>query len=120
MNPTIPQGTYQFDAEDSYTHFTFQKSYSNINQTDDQGYPIGYGLYITGGSLTVKTNEDGYSVVGYLTDEEKAAFPESYLTEGDFDDSGTIKIFPVAIPVCCCHATTAIWITPIRATITSQ
>lgn len=33
---------------------------------------------------------------GYLTDEEKAAFPESYLTEGDFDDSGTIKIFPVA------------------------
>lgn len=33
---------------------------------------------------------------GYLTDEEKAAFPESYLTEGDFDDGGTIKIFPVA------------------------
>ena len=33
---------------------------------------------------------------GYLTDEEKAAFPESYLTEGDFDDNGTIKIFPVA------------------------
>ncbi len=33
---------------------------------------------------------------GYLTDEGKAAFPESYLTEGDFDDSGTIKIFPVA------------------------
>mgnify|MGYP002230489496 CR=1 FL=1 len=33
---------------------------------------------------------------GYLTDEEKAAFPESYLTEGDFDDNGTVKIFPVA------------------------
>ena len=32
----------------------------------------------------------------YFTDEEKAAFPESYLTEGDFDDDGTIKIFPVA------------------------
>lgn len=32
----------------------------------------------------------------YLTDEEKAAFPESYITEGDFDDNGTIKIFPVA------------------------
>lgn len=78
MNPTIPQGTYQFDAEDSYTHFTFQKSYSNINQTDDQGYPIGYGLYITGGSLTVKTNEDGYSVVGYLTDEEGHTYKVSY------------------------------------------
>lgn len=78
MNPTIPQGTYQFDAEDSYTHFTFQKSYSNIYQTDDQGYPIGYGLYITGGSLTVKTNEDGYSVVGYLTDEEGHTYKVSY------------------------------------------
>ena len=33
---------------------------------------------------------------GYLTDEEKAAFPESYLTEGDFDDNGSVKIFPVA------------------------
>ena len=28
---------------------------------------------------------------GYLTDEEKAAFPESYLTEGDFDDNGTME-----------------------------
>ena len=32
----------------------------------------------------------------YFTEDEKAAFPESYLTEGDFDDNGTIKIFPVA------------------------
>ena len=31
-----------------------------------------------------------------LTDEERAAYVDSYLTEGDFDDSGSIKIFPVA------------------------
>ena len=30
------------------------------------------------------------------TDEERAAYLDSYLTEGDFDDSGSIKIFPVA------------------------
>lgn len=33
---------------------------------------------------------------GYFTEEERAAYPESYLAEGDFDDNGTIKIFPVA------------------------
>ena len=32
----------------------------------------------------------------YFTDEERAAYIDSYLTEGDFDDSGSIKIFPVA------------------------
>ncbi len=32
----------------------------------------------------------------YFTDEERAAYIGSYLTEGDFDDSGSIKIFPVA------------------------
>ena len=32
----------------------------------------------------------------YFTDEERAAYLDSYLTEGDFDDSGSIKIFPVA------------------------
>ena len=32
----------------------------------------------------------------YFTDEERAAYVDSYLTEGDFDDSGSIKIFPVA------------------------
>ena len=36
------------------------------------------------------------SVRGSLTDEERAAYVDSYLTEGDFDDSGSIKIFPVA------------------------
>ena len=33
---------------------------------------------------------------GYLTEEEKAAYLDSYLTEGDFKDDGSIKIFPVA------------------------
>ena len=32
----------------------------------------------------------------YLTDDEKVQFIDGYLTEGDFDDSGSIKIFPVA------------------------
>jgi len=32
----------------------------------------------------------------YITDEERAAYVESYMTEGDFDDNGSIKIFPVA------------------------
>lgn len=32
----------------------------------------------------------------YFTDEERTAYIESYLTEGDFDDDGSIKIFPVA------------------------
>ena len=32
----------------------------------------------------------------YFTDEERAAYVDSYLTEGDFDDSGSIKVFPVA------------------------
>ena len=31
-----------------------------------------------------------------LTEEEKAAYLDSYLTEGDFKDDGSIKIFPVA------------------------
>ena len=33
---------------------------------------------------------------GYLTDEEKSAYIENYLAEGDFDDNGSMKIFPVA------------------------
>ena len=33
---------------------------------------------------------------GYLTEEEKAAYLDSYLTEGEFKDDGSIKIFPVA------------------------
>lgn len=32
----------------------------------------------------------------YLTDDEKAQFIDGYLSEGDFDDSGSVKIFPVA------------------------
>lgn len=32
----------------------------------------------------------------YLTDEEKSEYIEGYLTEGDFDGSGSIKIFPTA------------------------
>ena len=32
----------------------------------------------------------------YFTDEERAAYIGSYLTEGDFNDDGSIKIFPVA------------------------
>ena len=32
----------------------------------------------------------------YLTESEKSEYIEGYLTEGDFDDNGTIKIFPVA------------------------
>ena len=31
---------------------------------------------------------------GYLTEEEKAAYLDSYLTEGDFKDDGSIKILP--------------------------
>ncbi len=32
----------------------------------------------------------------YLTDDEKAQFIDGYLSEGDFDDNGSVKIFPVA------------------------
>ena len=32
----------------------------------------------------------------YFTDEERAAYIGSYLTEGDFNDDSSIKIFPVA------------------------
>lgn len=32
----------------------------------------------------------------YFTEEEKAAYVQSYLAEGDFKDDGSIKIFPVA------------------------
>ena len=32
----------------------------------------------------------------YLTEEEKAQFVEGYLSEGDFGEDGSIKIFPVA------------------------
>lgn len=32
----------------------------------------------------------------YFTDEERTAYIGSYLTEGDFNDDGSIKIFPVA------------------------
>lgn len=32
----------------------------------------------------------------YLTDNEKAAFVEGYVTDGDFDGTGSMKIFPVA------------------------
>ena len=32
----------------------------------------------------------------YLTDDEKAKFIDGYLSEGDFDDNGSVKIFPVA------------------------
>lgn len=33
---------------------------------------------------------------GFFTDEERAAYIEDYLSEGDFDGSGSIKIFPTA------------------------
>ena len=32
----------------------------------------------------------------YFTEEERSAYVESYIEEGDFDDDGSIKIFPVA------------------------
>ena len=32
----------------------------------------------------------------YLTDDEKAQFIDGYLSEGDFDANGSVKIFPVA------------------------
>ena len=32
----------------------------------------------------------------YFTEEEKSAYIDNYLAEGDFDDDGSIKIFPVA------------------------
>ena len=32
----------------------------------------------------------------YLSEEDRAAFIEDYLSEGDFSGSGSIKIFPVA------------------------
>lgn len=33
---------------------------------------------------------------GYLTPEQKALYIDSYITEGDFDNSGSVKIFPTA------------------------
>lgn len=33
---------------------------------------------------------------GYLTEEERAAFVDSYINEGRFSEEGGIKIFPVA------------------------
>ena len=35
-------------------------------------------------------------VSSYLTDDERAAYIDNYLTEGDFGQTGSIKIFPVA------------------------
>ena len=32
----------------------------------------------------------------YLTEDERAQYVQDYLTEGDFDDDGSMKIFPVA------------------------
>lgn len=43
---------------------------------------------------------DGFGRVadlaGYLTDEEKAQYVDSFLDEGDIDGSGCLKVFPVA------------------------
>ena len=33
---------------------------------------------------------------GYLTPEQKSLYIDSYITEGDFDGSGSVKIFPIA------------------------
>lgn len=33
---------------------------------------------------------------GYLTNEEKAEYVDAYLQEGNFDDDGSLKIFPIA------------------------
>ena len=33
---------------------------------------------------------------GYLTDTERAAYIDDYISEGDFDGTGSMKIFPVA------------------------
>ena len=35
-------------------------------------------------------------LAGYLTDEEKALYVESFLDEGDIDGNGSLKVFPVA------------------------
>ena len=36
------------------------------------------------------------NLADYLTPEQKALYIDSYITEGDFDNSGSIKIFPIA------------------------
>ena len=40
--------------------------------------------------------EEQVDLKDYLTEDEQAAFVPGYITEGDFDGSGSIKIFPVA------------------------
>ena len=47
-------------------------------------------------AYTMDQMGDLVDLAPYFTDEERAAYIGSYLTEGDFNDDGSIKIFPVA------------------------
>ena len=57
-------------------------------------------LYKNGYTKPIEDKLDQMGMVvdlkDYLTEDEKAAFVPGYITEGDFDGSGSIKIFPVA------------------------
>ena len=46
--------------------------------------------------LCAGSDGDGGGSCTYLTDDEKAQFIDGYLSEGDFDANGSVKIFPVA------------------------
>ena len=52
---------------------------------------------------------------GYLTDEEKAQFVDSFLQEGDIDGKGSLKVFPVCKSTETLQILSLIHISPTRA-----
>lgn len=78
MDARIPEGVYRFDADDTGGSFTCGAGYSTIEQTDDEGYPKGETLSLAGGEIRVTPTDEGYTIVGYVTDEAGMTYKVSY------------------------------------------
>lgn len=78
MDARLPEGTYLYDAESTGQLFSFAKSSSKIEQTDENGYPKGEPFYITGGEVRVRHIKSGYDITGYLQDEQNNTYKVTF------------------------------------------
>lgn len=78
MEAKLPAGNYKFDNDYTCAAFTIGSGYSKIEQTDEQGYPLGEAVLITDGQLTVKDVDGKYEITGYFKDEKDVVYEVKY------------------------------------------
>lgn len=78
MDARIPEGVYKLDTDDTGGGFTCGAGYSKLEQTDEQGYQLGEALSFTAGEIRIATSDNGYTIAGYVTDEEGMTYKVCY------------------------------------------